>query len=82
MTGSCGQYHPELPMGHSTMAPDVWDQRFADAPDSMLSPTPVPARPEAPQQRTGITEDRVREIAEAVLDPDRGDVSAADARSP
>lgn len=33
----CGEYHAELPMSYSTMAPDVWDQTFADDPDSMLS---------------------------------------------
>jgi hypothetical protein len=33
----CGEYHAELPMGYSTTAPDVWDQSFADDPDSMLS---------------------------------------------
>ena len=33
----CGEYHAEPPMSYSTVAPDVWDQNFADDPDSMLS---------------------------------------------
>ncbi|WUH91895.1 DUF2199 domain-containing protein [Streptomyces sp. NBC_00433] len=34
----CGDHHADLPMGYSTMAPDVWEPRFEDDPDSMLSP--------------------------------------------
>lgn len=33
----CGEHHPELPMGYSTMAPDVWDESLERDPDSMLS---------------------------------------------
>lgn len=33
----CGEFHAELPMSYSTTAPDVWDEAFASAPDSMLS---------------------------------------------
>lgn len=33
----CGEHHAELPMGYSTMAPDVWDASLESDPDSMLS---------------------------------------------
>ncbi|MFE7424343.1 DUF2199 domain-containing protein [Streptomyces sp. NPDC057545] len=33
----CGEHHAELPMGYSTMAPDVWDASLENDPDSMLS---------------------------------------------
>lgn len=33
----CGGHHSELPMGYSTMAPDVWDASLESDPDSMLS---------------------------------------------
>ncbi|MFE4958577.1 DUF2199 domain-containing protein [Streptomyces sp. NPDC056653] len=33
----CGEYHAELPMGFSTMAPDVWSESFAGDSASMLS---------------------------------------------
>ncbi|MEU8700143.1 DUF2199 domain-containing protein [Streptomyces sp. NPDC091387] len=33
----CGGHHTELPMGYSTMAPDVWDASLESDPDSMLS---------------------------------------------
>ncbi|WP_406327082.1 DUF2199 domain-containing protein [Streptomyces sp. NBC_00203] len=33
----CGEYHAELPMGFSTMAPDVWSESFAEDSASMLS---------------------------------------------
>ncbi|MFF9350768.1 DUF2199 domain-containing protein [Streptomyces sp. NPDC014734] len=34
---SCGEHHTELPMGYSTMAPDVWDAGLESDSDSMLS---------------------------------------------
>lgn len=33
----CGEYHAELPMGFSTMAPDVWSESFAGDSASMLA---------------------------------------------
>ncbi|GAA2453848.1 DUF2199 domain-containing protein [Streptomyces macrosporus] len=33
----CGEHHAELPKGYSTTAPDVWNEDFANDPDSMLS---------------------------------------------
>ncbi|MFJ5881692.1 DUF2199 domain-containing protein [Kitasatospora cineracea] len=33
----CGEHHAEIPMGYSTMAPDVWDPGFETDADSMLS---------------------------------------------
>lgn len=34
----CGEHHAGLPLGYSTEAPDVWDPRYADREDSVLSP--------------------------------------------
>ncbi|MGW7080034.1 DUF2199 domain-containing protein [Streptomyces sp. NPDC054866] len=33
----CGKHHAETPMSYATSAPYVWDESFADAPDSLLS---------------------------------------------
>jgi hypothetical protein len=33
----CGEYHAELPLGYSTVAPDVWDPSFEGDDASMLS---------------------------------------------
>lgn len=33
----CGDHHADVPLGYSTMAPDVWDPSFETDPDSMLS---------------------------------------------
>ncbi len=33
----CGSHHAELPMNYSATAPYVWDPRFADRADCLLS---------------------------------------------
>ncbi|MFG2415501.1 DUF2199 domain-containing protein [Streptomyces goshikiensis] len=73
----CGAHHPELPMNYTAEAPFVWDPTFADADDCLLSSDQCVIqaehyRPLAVEQRTGITPDRVRDIAAAVRHPSRG----------
>ncbi|MFF7333351.1 DUF2199 domain-containing protein [Streptomyces sp. NPDC008150] len=33
----CGEHHAQLPMGYAATAPYMWNESFADTPDSLLS---------------------------------------------
>ncbi|MFF2196379.1 hypothetical protein [Streptomyces sp. NPDC058157] len=63
----CGTHHPELAMNHTADAPAVWDPACALNLKTYVHTRPVGEHPLAVEQRTGITLDRVREIASAVL---------------